>query len=825
MRKLIGKTKRFLDKMKKVRANLNNPWWQAKHKYIEYVDSLSIDEHLILIESQHGQEMNGNVFYMLNYLSKSEKYKDYSIYLSARMGKMNAFQMVLDAYGIENVKLTALSSDEYFRILASAKYLVNDNTFLPFYMKKKGQIYLNTWHGTPLKSLGKGIKNDAHAISNAQRNFVSADYILFPNEHTRDAILKDYMVENISVGSYIMGGYPRNEAFFDTARRAQIREEQELDGKRIYAYMPTFRGTAKSGGTPKNTHYLNYYLYELDKQLTDDEILFVNLHPVAKKDVNFGEFTHIRNFPADFETYDFLNTADVLITDYSSVFFDYACSGRKIVLFTYDKEEYLNDRGMYMSMDDLPFPQASDLEQLLHHLRSGKEYDDREFLERFCKYENAQASQVLCDHVILGENTGMEVHKVPNNGKENVLLYAGNLAGNGVTASLRSLLNSIDLTKRNYYFSFFTEYVGKYKETIFTFPEQAYYYALTGEPNLTIQDMIVRKLYRKKWISAERYMKLMGKRVEQTLERNLGGARFDQLVQFTGYEEAVILSYTTFDGPKTIYVHSDMLREMETRGNQRKDVLHYAYNHFDHVAVVTEDMVDSTVEISGRRDNIHVAKNLIDYPTILSKGEAEITLDPTTKTSVDEEEIRRILSSDSERFISVGRFSPEKGHDRLVAAFAKYHQKQPDSYLFIMGGSSMNNGYQKLLDYVHELGLQEYVVLLEQVSNPYPIVKACDYFVLSSHYEGFGLVLVEADLLGLTVVSTDIPGPRGFMKKYGGTLVENSEAGILEGMEMLHNGQVSPLPVDYAQYNQEAVAEFEAIMSNTAKSMGEKIVL
>jgi CDP-glycerol glycerophosphotransferase len=268
-----------------------------------------------------------------------------------------------------------------------------------------------------------------------------------------------------------------------------------------------------------------------------------------------------------------------------------------------------------------------------------------------------------------------------------------------------------------------------------------------------------------------------------------------------------------------------MLREMETRGNQRKDVLHYAYNHFDHVAVVTEDMVDSTVEISGRRDNIHVAKNLIDYPTILSKGEAEITLDPTTKTSVDEEEIRRILSSDSERFISVGRFSPEKGHDRLVAAFAKYHQKQPDSYLFIMGGSSMNNGYQKLLDYVHELGLQEYVVLLEQVSNPYPIVKACDYFVLSSHYEGFGLVLVEADLLGLTVVSTDIPGPRGFMKKYGGTLVENSEAGILEGMEMLHNGQVSPLTVDYAQYNQEAVAEFEAIMSNTAKSMGEKIVL
>jgi CDP-glycerol glycerophosphotransferase len=129
-----------------------------------------------------------------------------------------------------------------------------------------------------------------------------------------------------------------------------------------------------------------------------------------------------------------------------------------------------------------------------------------------------------------------------------------------------------------------------------------------------------------------------------------------------------------------------------------------------------------------------------------------------------------------------------------------------------MGGNSRDNGYQKLKTLVEQNGLENHVVLLENVSNPYPIIKACDYFILSSLYEGFGLVLVEADILGLPVVSTDITGPRMFMQKYGGTLVENSEAGILNGLELLHSGKVGTLQVDYEVYNQEAVQEFERLM-------------
>ena len=91
-------------------------------------------------------------------------------------------------------------------------------------------------------------------------------------------------------------------------------------------------------------------------------------------------------------------------------------------------------------------------------------------------------------------------------------------------------------------------------------------------------------------------------------------------------------------------------------------------------------------------------------------------------------------------------------------------------------------------------------------------LRLCDCFILSSYYEGFGLVLAEADIVGLPIVSTDITGPRGFMQKNHGVLVDNSQQGIEKGLEMLYNGEVKKLSVDYDHYNDEVVEQFERLM-------------
>lgn len=803
----------FLKKLKNLVENqLKNPFWWAKSGYIRYYDQLPLDEYGILLESEHGKKLDGNIFYLLRYLASSEKYAPYRIYLSATGRNVQRFKQFLSEHGIDRVEVVMLASDKYMQLLASVKYLVNDTTFAPYYVKKDGQIYLNTWHGTPLKALGRSDKSEPHAMGNVQKNFVCSDFLLFPNEYTKECILKDYMLENISEGRTIYGGYPRNEAFFDLVSAERIRKEQELQGKRIYAYMPTYRsGAGKRGYVKKGDAYLLFFLYELDKKLQDDEILFANLHPLSRSKVDFGQFEHIRPFPNTYETYEFLSIADALVTDYSSVFFDFSCTGRKLVLFPYDKEDYLASRGMYLSMDELPFPQVETVDALIRELRAPKQYNDQDFIDRFCPWDGPDASQKLCDYVILGDDTGLHIEAIPNNRKENVLLYVGNLAGNGITASMRALFDVIDLEKRNYYITFVTEYVRANYEVLFTLPKEISFYPTTGDLNLTIGNRIVRKLFKWKIIPASFYVTLLKKRIQQDYKRNFGSAKFDAAIQFNGYDQEIILRFSVAPCKKAIFVHSDMLAEIKMRKNQRRDVLRYAYRHYDKVAVVTKGILTPTYKIAGQKDNICIVKNAIRYEKVLEMAKKKLALDELTECSVEREEFFNLMADPCPKFISVGRFSPEKGHRRLVDAFYEQQKQMPKAKLVIMGGSSYKKTYDELREYILSLGLEKSVILLCRVSNPYPIIKACDYFILSSFYEGFGLVLMEADILGKPVVSTDIPGPRDFMLAHGGTLVENSEEGILNGIKMLAEGKVHPLNVDYEAYNQEVIQEFEQL--------------
>lgn len=798
-------------RIKKIHQKMTDQFWRAKQRYIRYYETLPLDETAILLESEHGKKINGNIFYIIRYLSGSERYAGYKIYLSSMGRYQKKFQAFLQQHGIENVNITMLASDEYMRLLSSAKYLINDTSFGPYFIKKEGQVYFNTWHGTPLKAMGRQDQGGYASIGNIQKNFAASDYLLYPNRFMQEHMVRDYMLQNICKGHVLLSGYPRNEVFFDLTGRETLREELELSGKRVYACLPTWRDSRKN--SQKSHVYMQYYLFEIDRQLNGDEVFYVNLHPLAKSGIDFKAYEHIRPFPEKYETYEFLNLADALITDYSSVFFDFAVTRRKIILFPYDEKEYLADRGMYLDLHELPFPRVYSVNALLSELRSEKKYDDAPFLRRFCPYENSQASKMLCDRVILGEDTGITEESMPDNGKENVFIYTGNLAANGITTSLRSLLNTVDLTERNYYLTFVQEKIKRNEPALKQFPAGVSYYATTGDMNLTIPDRITRKLFKIRLIPAKRYMQYMGKRVRQDFKRSFGDVRADTVIQFNGYEQEVILQFSTFSGRNIIFVHNDMLQEIKTKKNQRLDVLRYAYQHYDRVAVVTEDLYKSTSAIAGEKGNIKVVKNTIGYRSVLEKSGADLKLEPCTSCSVAEERLYEILKSDSAKFISIGRFAPEKGHIRLVQAFYRLWKENRDIRLIIMGGYSLNRCYEELIELIHTLGLEDYVILLMKVPNPFPILKACDYFVLSSFYEGFGLVLAEADILGKPVISTDITGPRGFMKQNHGTLVEDSEDGLYQGMASMLRGKIAPMNVDYEAYNQEAVAEFEKLFN------------
>ena len=95
---------------------------------------------------------------------------------------------------------------------------------------KEGQIFINTWHGTPLKVMGFDNVPEQHRLGNVQHTFLSADYLLYPNDYMMDKMMKSYMVEKIYPGKILLEGYPRNSVFFCDS---QLKDKLGLADKEI----------------------------------------------------------------------------------------------------------------------------------------------------------------------------------------------------------------------------------------------------------------------------------------------------------------------------------------------------------------------------------------------------------------------------------------------------------------------------------------------------------------------------------------------------------------------------------------------------------------
>ncbi len=795
-------------KYRKVIKKINKEYL-TKLNYIKYYEELPVENNIIFLEAQNGRNSNGNIFYIAQELNNNKEYKNYKIYLSINKKGLNNTKKFFIKHGLNNVILVAEKSDKYYRLLASAKYLITDTSFNPCFIKKEGQIIFNTWHGTPLKTLGRKVNNDYHDLGNIQKNFIIADYLLYPNEYMMEHMIEDYMLQNLSNATIILEGYPRNSVFFDEKLKNEIRKAQNLEDKEIFVYMPTWRGSI-SKIEEEQENQLQIYLEYIDKNLNDNQEFFVNLHPFVGNSIDYTKLKKIKRFPKDYETYQFLAIADCLITDYSSVFFDFANTKKKIILFAYDEEEYLKDRGLYIPFSELPFTKVNNVSDLLIEMNKKKNYEDKEFLKKFCKYDEKDATKKLCEKVILNKDVQLEYRKIKNNGKENVLIFAGNLAMNGITKSLLNLLNSIDTEKRNYFITFETSKIKNHKEILKELPGNVGYIPIKGKMNLSFKKKFFLLLYYSKLKNDSSYIKALKEDFKRDIKRIYPNCNFSHVIQFNGYDKKRMIMYSEFPCDRIIYAHNDMYMEATEKKNSSLDILNYSYNHYDKISLVTEDLINSTSKITNIKDKYYIVHNVIDYNNILDKAKREILFDEKTESTVELEKLKEILESNNKKFITIGRFSKEKGHERLIDAFERLYNKDNAIDLIIIGG--YGDEYDKIIGKVQNLNCKNNIIVIKYVSNPYSILDKCDYFILPSFYEGFGLVIAEADILRKPVVATNIVGPTTFMKKYGGTLVENSEDGIYKGLELLYENKVNSMNIDFEKYNKDAIKEFENLL-------------
>lgn len=409
---------------------------------------------------------------------------------------------------------------------------------------------------------------------------------------------------------------------------------------------------------------------------------------------------------------------------------------------------------------------------------------------------------VLLDHKFVPSLSG--------NGKENVLIYTGNLTKNGITSSLLSLLDHLDLSKRNYYVTYRAKNVEDHKEILKELPKGVFLFPIEGNMNGSRKEKIELRLYRKNIISAKKAESMLDHLFRYEGRRMWGSARFDHVIQFSGYDYPMIHTMARMPhSNRVIFVHNDMVQEAKSRNAAHIPTLEYAYSHYDKVAAVTKDIVPTLAPVCKDMTRVHVADNTIYDKRIKAMGMEPMVFDEETESTHSLEEVKSILA-DHKVITTIGRFSPEKGHGRLMDAFDSLYKKDPSLYLMIIGGHGKE--YEKTLSYGKSKVSASHIIIIKNLRNPQPFLKASAGFILPSYYEGLGLVLMEAIIQKVPVASTDIPGPRGFMHSVNGTLVPDSEAGVLEGLSLLANGKIPVLPVDFDAYNRKAVNEFEELL-------------
>ncbi|WP_145500439.1 bifunctional glycosyltransferase family 2 protein/CDP-glycerol:glycerophosphate glycerophosphotransferase [Streptomyces sp. CFMR 7] len=306
-------------------------------------------------------------------------------------------------------------SPRYWEVIARAKYFVNNANFTNEVIKRPGQIHLQTHHGTPLKQMGIDQQRfPAAAKGMSFRKMLERvdrwDYSLSANQYSTEIWERVYPCAFESIDS----GYPRNDVYFRATAEdvARIRAELGIEeGRTALLYCPTVRDYQK-GFVPRID------LERMSRELGPDFVLLVRAHHLYNADPQLqalqdrGLIKDVSKYPV---VEDLCLAADALITDYSSIMFDYACLDRPIVSYVDDWEVYSQARGVYFDLlsqepGQTPGATATDEDQLIEVFRSGAWRDERStalrtaFRERFVQFDDGHAAERVVRKVFLGQD-------------------------------------------------------------------------------------------------------------------------------------------------------------------------------------------------------------------------------------------------------------------------------------------------------------------------------------------------------------------------------------------------------------------------------------
>lgn len=801
------------------------------NQYAQLYHSTSIKPHQILYQVRDGKSITDSPYAIFLGLNAHETFSNYQhIWVVDHPDTLVFYQEKFKVF--QNVSFVIKESNEYLKALTESKFLINNATFPAYFTKKPQQIYINTWHGTPLKHMGFDVKNNLKGSQNTMKNFLASDYMISPNAHTTNIFKHAFKLDGLYSGEILEIGYPRIDLTINTTAneaREYLAEHLNLKKNPIILYCPTWRG--KNVNDPENSLLNVFEEIKLLNQKLPHQVL-VKVHPFVYSKAK--EMPELKPYlvPDFLDTNQLMPAVDLMITDYSSIFFDFLVTDKPIVFYVPDLDKYQNERGVYIGLCALPGPVADNIQDVIT-LVSNESYKDADVQEKYAKfkhnfvnYENGSVTERLIESVFLNQQDTSSKN-ASHHQKEKILLYPGGMKHNGITTSVINLLANINYDK--YDVTVFTNNTNNVEQlnNLQSLNDNVRIVLRRGPMIATFKELYQNEFVRQRGIYKSFEKRLYPKALfEREFRKIFGDSQFDYAIDYSGY--AMFWSNLVLaSGAKKKYIllHSDIKSDMERTVKGKRP--HYQnlkgvislYQYFDKLVSVSEATKKLNQSNFGglKLKNRHIASRntiniekinqLVDDDSDLFEKNGTPVLPTLTEHGMEAIE----FSQDDFKIVSVGRLSPEKGFDLLIKAVAELAPKYPQLKLYILGDGPLKGTLKSL---VEQLGIQNHVYFLGQRRNPFFIVKRADVFALTSHYEGQSMVILEALTVGTNVLASDIIANRYVLEdeKYG-MLVEKNEVDIAKGLEQFINGTNK----DYAKfdavaYNEETIQEFYSLL-------------
>lgn len=376
-----------------------------KLMYLSYKTEYKIDNKTILFEAFGGRNYTCSPKAIYEKMLDMPEFKDYQFVWA--FIEPNNHKIKED----ERTQIIKSKSKEYYKYCATAKYWIVNSIMPEYITKKKNQVYVQCWHGTPLKKLRYDIEATGAVLNSIKeirkRNDIDAkrfDYFLSPSKYCTEKFTSAFNLKALGKENIIIEkGYPRNDFLFNKTQEDIIKIKNKIGiplDKKVIFYLPTFRDNQHTSGVGY-TYKMELDLDRFKEKFADKYVLLFSPHYFIANSIDLNKY---EGFVINVARYDEINelylVSDIIMTDYSSVFFDFANLRKPMLFYMYDYEIYQGQlRDFYISLDELPGPIAKNQDELEMYLENIEEEFNKnkekykKFNEKYNYLDDGNASE------------------------------------------------------------------------------------------------------------------------------------------------------------------------------------------------------------------------------------------------------------------------------------------------------------------------------------------------------------------------------------------------------------------------------------------------